>query len=90
MKSTGIILAAGLALATGACTQDNYGPYYGPSQGYVYPSPGYGYYGPSPGYGYYGARPYYRPARYGYRDPYSSYGGYGPSITFTLPAGNLP
>ena len=80
MKSIGIILAAGLALVAGACTQDNYGPYYGPSQGYVYPSKGYGYYG---------AQPYYQPAHYGYRSPYGGH-GYGPSITFTLPAGNLP
>jgi hypothetical protein len=81
MKSIGIVVAAGLGLAAGACTQDNYGPYYGPSQGYVYPTPGYGYYN---------ARPYYQPARYGYRAPYGGYGNYGPSITFTLPAGNLP
>jgi hypothetical protein len=82
MKLIGIILpAASLALATGACTADNYGPYYGPSQGYVYPSPGYGYYA---------ARPFYLPARYGYHSPYGGYGNSGPSITLTLPAGNVP
>jgi hypothetical protein len=89
MKAIGNILAAGLALAVGACTQDSYGPYYGPSQGPYYgPSRAYVY--PSPGYGYYGGRSYHSPARYGYRAPYGGYGNYGPSITFTLPAGNLP
>ena len=80
MKTTGLILAAGLAIAAGACTTDNYGRY-GPSQGYVYPAPGYGHYS---------ARPYYSPPRYGYSAPYAGYGNDGPSITLTLPAANVP
>jgi len=91
MKST-LSRPAGLALATAGivgmmlagCTPDGYGPYYGPSQGYVYPS-GYGY---QPA-GYYAPRAYYPPSNYGYSAPYAPYPA-GPSITFNLPAGTVP
>jgi hypothetical protein len=82
MKIATLSFAAALALLAGGCTTENYGhaPYYGPSQGYAYPS----------GYAYYPSRSYYAPAGYGYRTPYGApYGGAGPgpSITFTFPQG---
>ncbi|MFZ5782602.1 MAG: hypothetical protein ACOY4R_20575 [Pseudomonadota bacterium] len=81
-----ILATAGLAgMALAGCTPDGYGPYYGPSQGYVYPSSGYGY---QPA-GYYAPRPYYQQPSYGYSAPYPPY-SQGPSITFNLPAGTVP
>ena len=81
MKFTSLGLAVGLAILAGACATDNYGssPYYGPSQGYAYPS----------GRGYYAPPPNYYPARHGYGSPYGGYNS-GPSITFTFPQGTVP
>lgn len=82
MQRITLIVAVALAALAGACTTDQYGyqPYYGPSQGYAYPSD----------YGYYGRRPYYRQPYY-YGPGYGGgYGGGGPSITFNLPAGSVP
>ena len=82
MKLISLTLATGLAVLAGACTTDRYGygPYYGPSQGYAYPS----------GRGYYAPPPNYYPARHGYGTPYGGYGAAGPSITFTFPQGTVP
>jgi hypothetical protein len=97
--------AAGVAVLAAGCTTDSYGPYYGASQGYAYPSgyyqPTYGYYQPSssyyyqPRYGYYRPNyayyPPYRSSRYAYSSPYY-YGG-GPGVTFTAylpPGGTVP
>lgn len=80
MRTTSLMLAAGLAICAGACATDNSGPY-GPSQGYVYPAPGYGHYS---------ARQHYSPPRYGYSTPYAGYGNAGPSITLTRPVANVP
>jgi hypothetical protein len=81
MKFTTLGLVVCLATLAGACTTDNsdYGPYYGPSQGYAYPS----------GRGYYAPPPNYYPARYGYGSNYAGYNS-GPSITFTFPQGTVP
>ena len=70
-----------VTMMAGAYTADNsgYRPYYGPSQGYAYPS----------GRGYYAPPPNYYPARYGYGSHYAGYNS-GPSITFTFPQGTVP
>jgi hypothetical protein len=80
-----IVGAAALALVAGGCTNDGYGPYYGPSQGYAYPSA----YGYPANYGYYSPRPAYPPSPYGYGPGYAGYNS-GPSITFTFPQGTVP
>jgi hypothetical protein len=75
LLASAVILAS---LAGGCATDNGYGPYYGPSQGYAYPQ------------GYGDGRPYYARPSYGYRAPYGyPYGGAGPgpSITFTIPQG---
>jgi hypothetical protein len=48
MKFANPSLAVSLAILAAACADNSgYGPYYGPSQGYAYPS-GRGYYAPPP------------------------------------------
>jgi hypothetical protein len=78
MKRISLMVVVGLAALAGACTTDQgYNPYYGPSQGYAYPP------------GYYN-RPYY-PGPYAQGPAYYGQGyNSGPSITLTLPAGNIP